>query len=253
MRDHSLSVRRPMGGLAIAALLLMQACASSPTTEAACNGTTAEDHYECGCHYHYDLRDYPAAIHEYSEALQVDPHYAPALNNRGIIYRETGQLRAALEDFTAVIHEEPTNVFAYNNRANAFRQKNEQDFAMADLYMAISIDPTFADSFYGRAELRLKAGDLDGAIEDYTKAILFYAEAANGPSDRVRLWFDRGQYRSPSRANPQIRVIDESLADAYFWRSRMYASLNQPTKADDDLRAARLIDPEIDRRRQIPE
>lgn len=238
----------PLRLAALGLLLGLQACASPATTDFACKGTTAEDHYECGSHYHYDLRDYPAAIREYSEALRVDPHYAPALNNRGIAYRETGQLLAAIDDFTALIRDQPTNVFAYNNRANVFRQKNEPDFAMADLTMAISIDPTFADGFYGRAELRFKAGNLDGAIEDYTKAILFYAEAANGPSDRVKPWFNQGQYGSTSRANPKIREIDQYLAETYWRRSVAYRAMGNKLSADWDWEEAYRIDPGLSTR-----
>ena len=238
----------PLGFATIALLLMVQACASPVSVYPYCKGTTAESHYECGRHYQYDLRDYQAAIREYSEVLRVYPHSAPALNNRGIAYRETGQLREAIEDFTLLIRDQPTSVLAYNNRAKAFRQKNEPDFAMADLYMAISIDPTFADGFYGRAELRFKAGDLDGAIDDYTKAILFYAEAANGPSDRVKLWFDRGQYRSPSRANPEIREIDQYLAETYWRRSVVYKAMGNRSSADWDLKEAHRIDPSLSTR-----
>lgn len=242
--------RRALRSAEFAAVILLlwspQACASTATPSAACKGTTAEDHYECGCHYQYDLRNYAAAIREYSEAIRLEPHYAAALNNRGIAYRKTDQLRAAIQDFTVPICEQPTNIFACNNRANTFRQKSELRSAMADLYMAISIDSTFADGYYGRAELHFIAGDLDGAISDYTEAIRYYGEAAaHPPTDRVKSWFDQGRYGEASAVNPQILEIDEYLADAYYRRSRLYVETGDVTRANADLDEARRIDPTI--------
>lgn len=237
---------RWLGFAALGLLLGLQACASPATTDVACKGTTAEDHYECGYDYQYDQRDYSAAIREYSEALRLKPDYPEALNGRGLAYRRSHNPNAAILDFTALIELRPREVFAYNNRANAYLDKGDRLAAFSNLTRALEIDPTFADAYYGRSDLYDGAEKTEGALQDLTEAIRFYGEAAaHPPSERVKSWFENGRYGEPSAVNPKIREIDEYLADAYYRRSRLYVEMGDVTKANADLDEAQRIDPTV--------
>ncbi|QEX19808.1 hypothetical protein FRZ44_51230 [Hypericibacter terrae] len=237
---------RPLGFAIVGLLLMLQACASPAPSATACKGTTAEDHYECGYDYQYELRDYPAAIREYSEALRLRPDYPYALNNRGLAYRRSHDPDAAILDFTALIELHPQEIFAYNNRANAYLDKGDRQAAFSNLTKALEIDPTFADAYYGRSNLYDGAEKTEGALHDLTEAIRFYGEAAaHPPSERVRSWFENGRYGEASALNPKIREIDEYLADAYYVRSRVYAEAGDMAKANADLDEARRIDPTV--------
>jgi tetratricopeptide (TPR) repeat protein len=234
-------------GWAIAGLsaLTLHACTPGP-----CTGTSAEDHFDCGSFYQYSRADYPAAIREYDEAIRLKPGYVDALNNRGLAHRHNHELDAAVRDYTEVIRQQPQAVFAYNNRANVYMAVGNVDSALADLDAVLRIDPTFADAYYDRGIIHRRIGQTGVAIADFTEAIRFYAEAANGPTDRVKSWFAQGRYAKPSRANPNVREIDQYLADAYYLRSRAYAERGQTAKSDDDLEKARSIDPTVDHRSQ---
>jgi tetratricopeptide (TPR) repeat protein len=235
---------------AFLALLFLAACASPSKENTGCDGSTADAHYRCG-YFYQNQGDSQAAIRQYNEAIRLNPSYMEAFFNRGNAYRKSQNLDAALRDYTAAIRLQPRFLFAYMNRADLYVALGKSDSALNDLGTALRIDPTFADAYYFRGKIYMHAERLEEAVQDYTEAIRFFTDAANG--SQAMTWFDRDWYTAPSPKYPQIRVIDESLADVYYWRSRMYGSLGQSAKADDDLREARRIDPDIDHRKQIPE
>ena len=60
-----------------------------------------------------------AAIFAYDEAIRLNPHYAHAFNNRGIIFLELGDIERAIADFDKAIAEEPDYANEIRNRALA--------------------------------------------------------------------------------------------------------------------------------------
>ena len=60
--------------------------------------------------------DLEAARYAYTKALQLNPAYANAYNNRGYVLNELGQHEDALADFNRAIELDPTYTNAYNNR-----------------------------------------------------------------------------------------------------------------------------------------
>ena len=51
---------------------------------------------------------------------------------------------------TKAIELDPKYVFAYNNRGNAYEKKGEHDLAIADFDKAIEIDPKYAFAYDNR-------------------------------------------------------------------------------------------------------
>jgi tetratricopeptide (TPR) repeat protein len=246
MKHRGLKVwQRALCAGVIALALALQACTTTPTSAVSCGGSTAKDRYDCGFQYQFVQGNYEAAIREYTEALRLDPGYLDALNNRGIAYRRTHDPDSAIRDFSEAIRRAPQSVSAYNNRANAHTDKGDANAALADWGAVLEIDPTFADAYYGRAGLRYWQNEMELAIQDFTAAIRYYGEAANGPSERVKGWFENGRYGEQSLRNPQIREIDEYLADAYFWRAKALREMGDPERALLDQDEAERIDPSL--------
>jgi tetratricopeptide (TPR) repeat protein len=59
---------------------------------------TATDYYTSGLHF-YDQKDYSQAIQYFTEAINLDPNFAAALEGRGDAYYALGQYQQALSDF----------------------------------------------------------------------------------------------------------------------------------------------------------
>ena len=83
------------------------------------------------------------------EAIRLNPKYFNGYNERGIIYRRTGNLHQAISSFDTAIHLNPNFARAYNNRANAYSDKKDYNQAIRDYSEAIRRqDRTMQSDFY---------------------------------------------------------------------------------------------------------
>jgi tetratricopeptide (TPR) repeat protein len=66
---------------------------------------------------------------------------AAALSNRGVEYKAKGDLDRAIVDYSEAIRLDPKFAPPYSNRGNAYKPKDDLDRAIADLTVAIRLDP----------------------------------------------------------------------------------------------------------------
>src|SRR5262249_20189751 len=64
-----------------------------------------------------------AAIQACDQAIRQNPRDAVSYGNRGVEYRNKGDLDRAIADFTKAIEINPKFVGAYNNRGQVFKDK----------------------------------------------------------------------------------------------------------------------------------
>ena len=92
---------------------------------------------------------YDLAVQEYNKALEINPEFFEAVNNRGLAYYEKGEFDHAISDYTKALEINPPYDMAYYNRANAYaRGKGLYDLAIADYDKAIEINPRYALAYY---------------------------------------------------------------------------------------------------------
>jgi tetratricopeptide (TPR) repeat protein len=97
-----------------------------------------------------DTGKYDDAIADYDKAIALDPNYATAYSNRGIVYHKQSEFDRAIADFTKAIALNPKDAAAYNNRGNAYKNKDDLDRAVADYDKAIKLNPKLALAYYNR-------------------------------------------------------------------------------------------------------
>ena len=83
---------------------------------------------------------YNDAITHYTAAIDLKPDLVEAYNNRGIAYRNTGNLDAAIEDFNRAIDLDSEYAGVYNNRGDAYADKDDFDAAIEDVNRAIDLE-----------------------------------------------------------------------------------------------------------------
>jgi len=100
----------------------------------------ARTHFERGFFESEQCR-WAEAIAQYTQALEIDPHLAPAYNERGIAQLEIGNLTRAITDFDQALVLNPRYAIAFLYRGNARARQSDWTEAMADFTKALKLDP----------------------------------------------------------------------------------------------------------------
>src|SRR5262249_13725970 len=146
-RPSSFVLRQaPLSLLCVALLLAvcLGACAPaavSPVPATASPGS-AQAYLARGDQY-AEARDFGNAIASYSQAIQLQPDYAEAYNNRGLAYalESKGNMAQAIADYTQAIAFRPGYAVAYNNRGVAYMASGHPEQAISDFNSAVALKP----------------------------------------------------------------------------------------------------------------
>lgn len=151
-------------------------------------------------------------INYFTRALELNPRFAPAYEERGLHYYFQEKYDKVIEDFTNFIHLVPNKADAYRMLGMAYLKINNNEKAITNFDNALNLEPKIRGVFGYRAEALRMNGQLDETIEDAGKAIAMESD---------------------------LKV----LADAYRTRAKAYLELGQEVLANADLKKAEEIDP----------
>jgi Flp pilus assembly protein TadD len=136
-----------------------------------------------------DLGEYQKAIVDYNKAIELDPKYTYAYNNRGIAYYHLGEYQKAIDDYSKAIE-------LYNNRGIAYRNLGEYQKAIDDYNKAIKLDPKYTYAYNNRGIAYYHLGEYQKAIDDYSKAIELDPKYTNAYNNREIAYKKLGEYQN---------------------------------------------------------
>jgi tetratricopeptide (TPR) repeat protein len=116
-------------------------------------------------------KGYNKAIADYTQAIKLDPTFAPAYRDRGVAYSYLGDYEKALADFNQALRLNPNDPATYRERGNVYGFQDDDTRALADYNRAINVNPNYASAYINRGNVYSRQGNVDMAIEDYTHAI----------------------------------------------------------------------------------
>ena len=189
--------------------------------------------------YRTDTRDLHLAIADLTKAIDINPKYTDAYNQRGIAFRRSGDFSRAIADQSKAIEINPAFAPAYNNRGYAHQQQKEYDRALADYNKAIELDPAYAVSYFNRAFTHGLRDNTNSAIADLKQAMKLGGRAFDYFFDTLK----------PTEHSQIIalftRAIDRNAKDAvaYYDRGLTYAAVDEWERAIADYNKAIEIDP----------
>jgi len=119
------------------------------------------------------LNRYDEALEILSAALEIDPNYAVALNNRGLVHYGSGNYDQAVADYTAALENNPVdaNIYLGNRGVAHLELANDYDAAIEDLTGALESSPNDIAALFNRGNAYINKGEYQKAIDDYTAAI----------------------------------------------------------------------------------
>ena len=129
---------------------------------------------------HYNREEFEQALAVYNQAIQLNPKFAEAYNNRGIVYRKQGKYDLAIADYNESIRlNNPKLWLPYNNRGIAYNNQGKYDLAIADYNQAIQLNPKYAAAYYNRGLTYKAKRNIEKAISDFEKAADLYKQQGN--------------------------------------------------------------------------
>lgn len=133
----------------------------------------------------YQAKDYDEAIKCYKKATELDPAFASAFYNLGIIYAEKKLPDESIAAYKKVLTIKPDYHAARNNLASVYIQKGKIDEAIAELEKALAGDTDLPHAHFNLAECYVTKGKIQQAADHYYKAGILFV----GRKDKV--WVER--------------------------------------------------------------
>ncbi|MEW4529757.1 tetratricopeptide repeat protein [Maioricimonas sp. JC845] len=135
------------------------------------------------------------ALADFDQALQIDPDFADALNNRGLVRLMQNDLDAAEADFNRAIALRPDLAEPYANRGVVYRRRNRFDKAIADYTRALKRDPRHLDARYNRGLALAATGQPADAVDDFSTILQLDPTNADAWRERAFTYASVGQVR----------------------------------------------------------
>jgi tetratricopeptide (TPR) repeat protein len=189
--------------------------------------------------YRTDTRDLDRAIADLTKAIEIDPEYADAYNQRGITFGRNGDFARAIADQSKAIEINPAFALAYNSRGYTNQQQKDYDRALADYNKAIELDPAYAVTYFNRAFVHVLKDDTNRAITDLKQAIVLGGRDFDYVFDTLK----------PTEHSEVVALFTKAIehnakdAIAYYDRGLAYAAVDKRERAIEDYSKAIEIDP----------
>lgn len=148
----------------------------------------------------------------YQRIVHLDPAFAPAWINLGVLLRRTGKAEAAVMCLRRGIALEPEDGAAWSNLGNALRSANRLDEAHSAQRRALDLSPGVARVHYNYGLTVRDKGDLDAAEHAMHRAELLGYETPDIAWDRALTALLAGKFRAGFEAYESRWRLPESAA-----------------------------------------
>jgi tetratricopeptide (TPR) repeat protein len=192
-----------------------------------------------------DKGEIDRAIHDYDEAIRLKPDDATAFHNRGNAYKAKREVDRAIQDYDQAIRLQPFFTASFLSRGNAYQVKGDYDRAIEDYDRAIYLEPAYADAFNARCWTRAIANtELEAALADCDESLRLRADNAAALDSRGFVYFRMGSY------DKAIANLDNALsrypnANSLYVRGLSKRMRHDIAGGDADIAAAKTLDPKV--------
>ena len=133
------------------------------------------------------LGQYQEAIHDYNQAIELDPNHLYAYNNRGVAYAALGQYQEAIHDYNQAIELNPTDMNAYYNRGLSWFKLGEYKQAIWNHKRVIEFGRGDSDVYFSRGLANEMLGKYIYALSDFDQALRLDSSNVLARSGKIRV------------------------------------------------------------------
>ncbi|MEG3937865.1 tetratricopeptide repeat protein [Microcoleus sp. S36b_A3] len=116
-------------------------------------------------------RNFGGAIECYERALRIDPNYAAAHSNLGVVKQQVGRLTEAIAHYKKALEIDGNLAETASNLGSALAEAGEKAEAIAQYQRALSLNPNCAEAMINLGLLREEEGNVSEAVKHYQQAI----------------------------------------------------------------------------------
>ncbi|MEM7103019.1 MAG: tetratricopeptide repeat protein [Bacteroidota bacterium] len=179
----------------------------------------------------------------YSKAIELNPDFSSAYNNRGVNYYNEKKYDLAIVEYTIAFEKDPKNVLAISNRGKAYLNTNKPAKAVSDLTKALDLDPKDLFVLRSRVTAYQKLKAYTKALDDINRAIELDPKYAYSYNIRGNIFYKTRKFKEAYSDYSKAIELDPETPSFFFNRSKVHFVLNESEKALVDLDKTIELDP----------
>jgi len=197
------------------------------------------------------LGQYDEAVHHFTAAMEMDPHYSEYYNDRGNLHLKKGHLDKALADYLRALELSAPFAEVRANLGQCYFKLSRIPEALAAFSGSLDLDPTQPGLLVMRARCHEALGLLSEAIADYTASLALNPHQPLVLANRACLHYESG------RVAEALADLDEAVtgapesAEIYQNRAVALADLGRPDEAVHDLETYLRLRPDAEDRADV--
>ena len=129
----------------------------------------AETWFERASEWDADPAQWEDAIAAYRRVVAIDPTYAAAWNNLGLLLHRLGSYDDAEGAYAKALEHDPRCCEAAYNLGSLHEDRGELETAIADYRRALDLSPDYADAHFNLAGALSRSGRGDEAVEHWQR------------------------------------------------------------------------------------
>ena len=119
----------------------------------------------------YFRKDYKNAISAYSRALQINPNFAEAYNNRGNAYVQLKNYQQAMQDLQNAVRLNNADARIHNNLGGVYLLLENYNAAISEYTQAINLNPNLFSAYFNRSLAYCYTNRFQEALPDVQRAM----------------------------------------------------------------------------------
>ena len=129
----------------------------------------AETWFQRASEWDGDPAQWKDAIDAYRRVVAIDPSYAAAWNNLGLLLHRMGRYEEAREAYDAAVHQDPECAEAAYNLGSLAEDQGNGEAAIAHYRRALEVSPDYADAHFNLAAALARTGHSVDAIRHWQR------------------------------------------------------------------------------------
>ncbi|HET8845481.1 MAG TPA: tetratricopeptide repeat protein [Ktedonobacteraceae bacterium] len=200
---------------------------------------------------------YEQAEADFTQAIQLEPDWAEAYQNRGLLYTlNFKRHEQAIDDFQKVIQLWPERMRGYFERGSVYVRMQQYTEAIPDLDRVILADQEHAlttQAHLNRGIAHMHSQAYQQALEDFEQVLEFNSGHIYAYNNRGCVYHLLEDYQQSINEFTRAVELNPAYALGYSNRGELYQCTSQFDQAIVDFEFALLLDPDLRNTRQYLE